>query len=470
MAAALALALAAAPAQAGGPSEEELKAGIDRVVGRPAFAAALWGIEVRSLRTGRVLYALDAEKNLKPASTVKLVTSAAALDALGPDARFRTTVESAGRLDALGRILGDVYLVGRGDPGLTSAAFEQLADALRASGVVHIEGRLIGHEGAFEGERRGADWTWEDLVWSYGAEISALSFNDNRVELSVGPGERVGDPVVVDGRPSSSYYQVLSTATTAAPGGESDLTLVRAPGSNLIRLSGTHPSGAPPERLGVALEDPARFATTVFAEMLQARGIGVAGAVSTTSEPLPDGVRVLAARDSEPLSELLKEVNKRSQNLHAELLLRLVGWRVKGAGSLMAGQEAVRDFLAREHVRSESWSLQDGSGLSRSDILSASGLVDLLAAMDRHPHAAPFRESLAVAGRDGILANRMRGTRAEGRILAKTGSMRHVNAIAGYAQAEGGDRLAFAILLNHHTLPSREATAAIDAIAGLLVE
>ena len=163
-------------------------------------------------------------------------------------------------------------------------------------------------------------------------------------------------------------------------------------------------------------------------------------------------------------------MNKRSQNLHSELLLRLVGWRVKGAGSLEAGQAAVRDFLARQHVRYESWSLQDGSGLSRSDILSASGLVDLLAAMDRHPHAAAFRDSLAVAGRDGILANRMRGTRAEGRVLAKTGTLRHVNAIAGYAQAEGGERLAFAILLNHHTLSAREATAALYAITGQLVE
>jgi D-alanyl-D-alanine carboxypeptidase/D-alanyl-D-alanine-endopeptidase (penicillin-binding protein 4) len=189
--------------------------------------------------------------------------------------------------------------------------------------------------------------------------------------------------------------------------------------------------------------------------------------VSTTSEPLPAGARVLAARDSEPLAELLQDVNKRSQNLHSELLLRLVGWRVKGAGSLAAGQAAVRDFLARQRVRYESWSLQDGSGLSRSDILSASGLVDLLAAMDRHPHAAAFRDSLAVAGRDGLLANRLRG--AEGRILAKTGSLRHVNALAGYAQARDGERLAFAILLNHHTLPAREATEAIDAVAALLV-
>lgn len=475
---ALALALGVALAEAAAPSAGELKLGIERILGRPAFAAALWGIEVRSLRTGRVLYACNAEKNLKPASTLKLVTSAAALDAFGPDARFRTTLETAGRLDALGRILGDVYLVGRGDPGLTASggdggsptAFEVLADTLRASGVTRIEGRLIGHEGLFEGERRGADWSWEDLVWSYGAEVSALSFNDNRVELAVGPGERLGDPVVVERRPASSYYQVVSSATTAAAGGESDLTLVRAPGSNLIRLSGTHPAGTQPETLAVALEDPALFATTVFAEVLEGKGISIAGPLGTSSEPLPAGARVLAAHDSQPLGELVKAVNKPSQNLHAELLLRLLGARVKGVGSALAGQEAVRDFLDRLRVRSESWALQDGSGLSRSDILSPAGLVDLLAAMDRHRYAAVFRDSLAVAGLDGTLANRMRGTRAEGRIFAKTGTLRHVNALAGYAQAGAGERLAFAIVLNYHTLPSRDATAAIDAIAALLVE
>jgi D-alanyl-D-alanine carboxypeptidase/D-alanyl-D-alanine-endopeptidase (penicillin-binding protein 4) len=472
---ALALALGAAGAAATS-SADALQRGIERILERPAFAAALWGIEVRSLSSGRVLYARDAGKNLKPGSTVKLVTSAAVLDALGPEARLRTTVETAGPVDPLGRILGDVYLVGRGDPGLAAgvsatgapAAFEQLADALRAAGISRIEGRLVGHEGTFSGERRGADWSWEDLVWSYGAEVSALSFNDNRVELRVAAGTRSGDPLLVEARPASSYYQLVSTATTSAPGVESDLRLERAAGANLIRLSGTHPAGAAPELLSVALEDPARYAVAVFAEVLRARGITLAGPLAASSEPLPPGTRVLAARDSEPLAELLKAVNKRSNNLHAELLLRQLGVRAKGVGSVEAGLEAERDFLARLQVRSESWALLDGSGLSGSDLLSAAGLVDLLAAMDRHPHAAAFRASLAVAGRDGLLANRLR--EAEGRILAKTGSLRHVNALAGYAQARDGERLAFAILLNHHTLPWREATEAIDAVAALLAD
>ena len=222
-----ALVLAAAvPALAREPSPAALKRSIDAIVDRPAWAPAFWGIEVRDLRGGRVLYARNAGKNLKPASTMKVVTTAAILDALGPDERLRTTVETAARTDSFGRVLGDVYLVGRGDANLSgrfsdgriTAAFEELADALRASGVRRIEGRLVGHEGLFSGDRRGEDWSWEDLVWWYGAEVSALSFNDNCADLTVLAGERAGDPVRVERAPVSSYYSVLSTAVTSAAG------------------------------------------------------------------------------------------------------------------------------------------------------------------------------------------------------------------------------------------------------------
>jgi D-alanyl-D-alanine carboxypeptidase/D-alanyl-D-alanine-endopeptidase (penicillin-binding protein 4) len=475
---AIAVALAFTPADAAAASAGRLRKGIEKVLARPAFAPAWWGIEVRGLASGKVLYSRNAARNVKPASTLKLVTTAAVLDAFGPDARLRTSVETAGRLDGLGRILGDVYLVGRGDPtlgrrpdgGRPTATFEELVDALRAAGIRRVEGRLVGWEGLFAGERRGADWTWEDLVWSYGAEISALSFNGNSGDLLIGPGERPGDPLVVDRSPASSYFHVVSTATTSAAGSEARLTLFRAPGGNLVRLSGTLPAGRPAETRSVALEDPARYAASVFGEVLEKGGIGVAGPVETSSEPLPADLRVLAFHDSEPLAEMLRTVNKESRNLDAEMLLRQLGARVNGEGSAEAGLAAVRAFLARAGVRSDAWSLQDGSGLSRSDTVSAAGLVELLAAMDKHRHALAFRESLAVAGVDGTLEDRMKGTPAQGRILAKTGSLRHVNALAGYAFPRSGERLAFAVVVNHHSLPGREAAAAIDAICALLVE
>lgn len=472
----LAAVLAPAPLLGREPAPEALRRGIESVIDRPAFSAALWGVEVRSLTSGRVLFARNPGKDFTPASTLKLLTTAAVLDAFAPEERLRTTLESAGRLDGSGRLIGDVFLVGRGDPNLSgrfsdgriTAAFEELADALVAAGVRRIEGRLVGHEGLFKGDRRGADWPWDDLVWWYGAEVSALSFNDNCADLKAFAGERLGDPLVIERSPVSSYYQVQSSATTAAAGTKSDLTLTREAGGNLIRISGTHPQGEPWQG-NVALEDPARYAATVFAEVLERKGVRLEGDVATSSEALPAGLRVLALHESPPMSEMLKAVNKRSQNLHAEMLLRLLGARVQGEGSVAAGHAAIGDFLERVGVAAEPEALRDASGLSPSDLLRPHEIVNLLAAMERHPRAQAFRDSLPIAGVDGSLKNRFKGTPAEGRVLAKTGSIRNVNALAGYATRRDGERLAFSIVVNHFTGPSRDATAAIDAIVGVLL-
>jgi serine-type D-Ala-D-Ala carboxypeptidase/endopeptidase (penicillin-binding protein 4) len=467
-------AMAASPAEAA--DKPRLPRALDAIVDAPRFAHSWWGIEVRSLRSGAVLYARNAQRNVKPASTLKLVTTAAALDAFGPDARIRTTVETTGRLDAVGRILGDVYLVGRGDPNLSgrfnegrpTAIFEDMADALRQQGVRRIEGRLVGHEGLFAGDRRGEDWSWGDLVWGYGAEVSALSFNDNVAVLTVTPGEREGDPILVDRVPASAAFSVTSSAVSGPRGGARELVLKRDFGANRIRLSGAFPAGSGPQTLTVAIEDPARYAATVFAEVLAAKGIAVAGGVETSSLPLPAGTRVLAAHDSEPLAEIIKVVNKESQNLHTEILLRLLGARASGQGTVETGRAVVEEFLRRLGVDHESWAMQDASGLSRSDLVTPHGMATLLAGMDRHRFAAAFRDSLPIAGVDGTLATRMAQAPARGNVVAKTGSIRTVNALGGYVTSRSGERFVFYGAVNHHTASSSESVGALDAIASLL--
>jgi PBP4 family serine-type D-alanyl-D-alanine carboxypeptidase len=237
----------------------------------------------------------------------------------------------------------------------------------------------------------------------------------------------------------------------------------------VFRLSGTVPLNGPPWQGSVAIENPALYAASVFAEVLQARGIVVAGAVETSTAALPAGLRVLAAHESPPLAQMLEAINKPSQNLHAEMMLRLVGARVKAEGSAEAGLHAVEDFLRRLRVDTASWSLHDGSGLSRTNLVTPHGLVDLLVAMDRHPHRAAYQASLPVAGVDGTLENRMRGTPAEGRVRAKTGTLTQVNALAGYAANADGDRFVFAIVLNHQTAGSSAGVAAIDAVVNAVV-
>ena len=474
--AALVLAFSVSVPVAAAEKPATLQRRIDAILDRPALAPAFWGVEVRSTRSGRILYARNAEKNFKPASTLKVVTTAAALDAFGPDARFRTTVETAGRLDDKGMIVGDIYLVGGGDPNLSgrftqgraTVPFEQLASQMAAAGVRRVEGRVIGHEGLFAGDRRGEDWSRGDLVWCYGAEVSALSLNDNCVDVTAAPAEREGDPVVVAASPRSSYYRIVSSATTSARGTPAELRVERDPGGNLIRLSGTQPVGQKPWQGSIALEDPARYAATVFREVLAASGIVVTGDVDTLSAPLPAARRTLATLESAPVSELIGTINKTSQNLHTEMMLRLLGARRGGVGTQESGREAVEEFLLRMGVRPETWQLQDASGLSRSDLVSPHEMVSLLAAMDRHPHAAVFRASLPIAGVDGTLDSRMKGTAAEGRVQAKTGTIRNVNALAGYATTRSGERLAFYAVVNHHTAEGSDAVAALDALAALL--
>ena len=476
-AAAVLLSFAAAASPAASAADKlHLQRGLDAIVDAPRFAHAWWGVEVRSLRSGAIVYARNAERNVKPASTLKLVTTAAALDALGADARIRTTVETPGRLDGLGRIVGDVYLVGRGDPNLSgrftegrpTAVFEDMAEALRQQGVRRIEGRLVGHDGLFSGDRRGEDWSWGDLVWGYGAEVSALSFNDNVAAITVTPGEREGDPIAVDRVPASAAYEVTSTAVSGPRGGARELVLKRDFGANLIRLSGALPAGSGPQTLTVAIEDPARYAATVFGEVLAAKGIVVVGDVATSAEPLPAGMRVLAAHDSEPLAEIVKVVNKESQNLHTEMLLRLLGAKAKGEGTVENGHAAVEEFLRRLGVDPESWAMQDASGLSRSDLVTAHGMAGLLSGMERHRFAAAFRDSLPIAGVDGTLETRMSTPPARGNVVAKTGTIRFVNALGGYVTSRSGERFVFYAAVNHHTGPSSESVAALDAIASLL--
>jgi len=203
----------------------------------------------------------------------------------------------------------------------------------------------------------------------------------------------------------------------------------------------------------------------VFGEVLEAKGIVVMGGVATSSDPLPAAARVLAAHDGAPMARLIEEVNKESQNLHAELLLRLLGQHAFGEGTTERGLEALDEFLARLDVPRAGWGLKDGSGLSHTNVLTPRGLVTLLVAMDRHPQDAAFKASLAVAGVDGILEERMRGTPAEGRVTAKTGALQRVNALAGYVTTIGDERLAFAILVNNQVKLSGTTKAAIDDIA-----
>ncbi len=468
--------LAAAAPPAGGAAQSRTSRAVARALQTSAFKGAIVAVSVREASSGRTVYARSADISMTPASTLKLATTAAALDAYGPDARFRTTLEAAARPSESGGLSGDLYLVAGGDPSLSRelearpefGVFELLADALMGAGVRRVDGALIACDGIFAKDRRGQDWTWEDLVWWYGAEAAALTFADGAANLKIGPGPEPGAPLMIERHPASAYYRVESEGVTCGDSLTPGITLDRPLGGNVIKLNGCLPAGWPILEKWVALEDPVRYAATVMGEALKAKGIDVVAGVGTCEAP-PAGLSVLATYEGAPMAEILKDVNKPSHNVRAEMLLRLLGRKAKGEGSAKAGTDAVREFLKAQGVDVSTWDLQDGSGLSRTDLVTASGVTELLVAMRRHAHATAFRDSLPVSGLDGTLKTRLGGRRTAGRIVAKTGRVRHTAALAGYATPRRGEELAFAIFVNHATAPMGEVQDAIDAVAAAIV-
>ncbi|MBK5254767.1 MAG: D-alanyl-D-alanine carboxypeptidase/D-alanyl-D-alanine-endopeptidase [Vicinamibacteria bacterium] len=456
---------------------DHLTQAINEILKREVFGPATVAIDIRDLETGRVVFERNATLNVKPASTMKLFTTAALLDAEGQGTvPAPTSVETAGRLDAFGRVLGDVYLIGRGDPNLSDRSewrggkgpFDQLANDIHDAGITRIEGRLIGYDGLFTDQAIPENWTADDLLWSYGATVSSLTAFDGALRLRLGPGEREGEPTLLTVEPLTAFIDVENRTRTSAEGSRASISLSRALGSRHVIIEGTLPRLGAAWTGAVAAPEPSLFATTLFAEALARRGVIVRDGARISRDPLPESLRPLASVRGPEVAEQIRIVNKESQNLHAEVLLRRLGLGVFKDASVEASLRGLALFLKRLGVRSEGTAMYDGSGLSRSALVTARAEVDLLVAMATHPLAKAFKDSLPIGGTDGTLKRRMKGTEAEGRVFAKTGSIAHVNALAGYVDSTSGRHLAFSIIVNHHTRPSKEATDAMDAICSLL--
>jgi D-alanyl-D-alanine carboxypeptidase/D-alanyl-D-alanine-endopeptidase (penicillin-binding protein 4) len=453
----------------------------------------LWGIHIVNLTTGQAVFGYQQDRFFVPASTAKLFSSALALERLGPGYRFTTSILSALKPDANGRLSGDLRLAGGGDPTLSGRAYpykkdaasgsplgaiEGLASAVVAQGVKRVEGDIVGDDTAYVWEPYPEGRSQEDAVWDYGAPVSALTVNDNRISLVVRPGRRAGDPAQIRISPALEYFAIENRVVTTA-GGRSDVQVARSNGSRQLRVWGTIPAGAASEGLSLAVDDPAQFAATALWDALVRRGVEIAGKpvalhrLPGEAAPPGKGAPVsgfeMVRRYSPPLADILTVVNKESQNLHAELLLDEVG-RVRGReGSRAAGLELLGRFLAEAGVPLDEVQLVDASGLSVLDMVTPRAMTRLLAYMDRSENRAAWIESLAVAGEEGTLSQRFTEDPAAKRIRAKTGTLTHVSAIGGYARTASGDTLAFSILVNNHTAPASEVRAVIDRICMLLV-
>lgn len=464
---------------------------IDKILAQSDARRGSWGIDVVELENAKPLYQRDAGQLFIPASNMKMFTTAAALEKLGPGYKFHTTVESDAAPDVQGRV-ANLYLVGRGDPDLGPRTFpyiyhglaqpadaflQEMADQVKARGVHEITGNLIADDTYFVDQPFAPNWAADDLEWGYGAPVTALAFNDNQLTLDLKPAAKVGDPAAASLSPIADYYLVKNRVVTGAKGTEADYHLERRPGSMEIDLWGQIPVDGGEQVDTVSIADPPRLAAELFRAALGARGIQVDGSIEVRSispleavtspspAPQPAPRVVLADHASPTLSEAIKVVNKESQNLHAEMLLRTLGRTADHPGSLESGLSVLTNFLNQQvGILSGEIFLSDGSGLSRQDLVAPEAAVKLLVYMAHSPNFQAYFDSLPVSGVDGTLAHRFLGTEVKGRIHAKTGSVEHVNTLSGYMDLPSGKRLAFSIMTNNHPLPNKVGQQTLDAI------
>jgi serine-type D-Ala-D-Ala carboxypeptidase/endopeptidase (penicillin-binding protein 4) len=456
---ALVLALAPLPAIAQEGLQQRVEARLAQAGPGTRFGLVVAGED------GRELVAIAPDARFIPASNTKMFTTAAAFLTLTgldrPDAAGGATV----RLES-----GDVVLEGHGDARLSSAAdcaancLAALADAVAAR--TRRVRNVIGDDSYFPDQRWSPGMSWNNIGTRSGTAVSALSLDDNELPLRVTP--------TAPGRPPSldlpAYFTVDNRALTVAAGGVTNLDFERMPSSTIVRLTGTIAIGAEPELLRLGLDDPAHYAAWRLRALLEARGVRVTGAVAArhrSTGPAPPA-EPLARLAPPPLGQDITVINKVSQNLHAELLLRRLG-RVTGTGAIADGLAVVRAMLERAGLRRADYDFSDGSGMSTYNRLSPRGVVRFLRWVAAQPWGAAWRATLAVGGVDGTLARRFRGTALESRLFAKTGGLNATAALSGYLIARSGRTLTFSLYAND--IPDgASATAAMDAALLLIAE
>jgi PBP4 family serine-type D-alanyl-D-alanine carboxypeptidase len=464
---ALWLSLAAGPGFAA--EESALQGKIDAAL-RKLGPYALAAVRVVSPARGQVLYERNADLSMNPASNMKLFTSAAAMAKLGPDYRFTTRVLAERTPDEKGVLNGDLILQGGGDPVLETPHLEKLADALKAQGLRRVTGSLRADDYRFDAERLGIAWNSDDEPYYYSAQISALGLNRNVIQVDVAPGKSVGDPVTIKLKPVDGYVAVECRATTGADGSKASIQVSRKRAQNVVLIAGTLPLGGRAViDEEVTMEEPELYAAHVFRTLLADRGIRLDGEIQR--QPSPADAVELATNESIPLSQILSLLNKPSDNLIAEMLLKEIGYACKKSGDAGVGSEVVEGWLKEIGLDTGGVRINDGSGLSRMDLVTSRAVSDLLLWVDRQPWREAYVRSLPLAGVDGTLRSRLKGTPAEKNLSAKTGSLAHVTALGGYITSRGGESLVFSVLINNFPgSVARGAKPVEDKIALALAE
>ena len=468
------------------PLRGSLERRLTTLLDEPPFNRATWNVYVQDDR-GRVLSNRNGDRFSVPASNTKLVVSATAAVLLPVDYRVRTSVYANGTVSE-GVLNGDLVLYGRGDPTWSERCFgidtlapgacdstwtavDAIADSIRAHGVRRITGHIVGDGSYFEPQTVHWNWGSYDLNWWYAAPVSALGFHDNSVDFQITPGAAVDQPPKITWNPDLGMIGFENRARTGPADSGSTIgdNFFRVPGTLDIWAEGTAALGRSPWIESFALPDPNLYAARALAAALQKKGVSIEGGAASTTDSLAFRTLRLSTPLVEylgrPLPDIIFPILNTSQNWFAEMLLKILGREMAGAGSWEKGLEVEKRFLIDSvKIDSTAFALSDGSGLSAGNLVTPHAFVQLLDYMYRHPKKAPFIAALPHAQQPGSLLRRFAGTPLEGRVLAKTGSIYRVNTLSGYIERADGRRFTFSIQANGHSVPGRQMLAQIDSL------
>ncbi|HQU84114.1 MAG TPA: D-alanyl-D-alanine carboxypeptidase/D-alanyl-D-alanine-endopeptidase [Pyrinomonadaceae bacterium] len=440
------------------PEDVAMCAKVNEYIEKSPSANARWGVIAVSLKDGRVLCSRDGRKLFNPASIQKTLTAIVALDKLGADFRWKTSVYSANQIDSDGTLNGDLVIYGEGAPDFDNDALEKLAVQLQEKGLKRVKGNIVGDDSYFRGDTIGDGWTWNELQWYYGAEASALSINENQAFVNVENGE---------GRANTSYLNVTVGKPTPINNANRNANyeaggIKRGLDNNEFYVWGnTNSFGA-----RVSVHNPAGLVAKNLRESLEKKGITFDGETMTRSWRSADALDVskaqeLASVESQTLGEAVRRMNKHSVNIIAELLLRTIGKKFgteipdgvqlpqNVRGDDISGAAYVRKWLLEHKIAADEVQISDGSGLSRLDFVTPEIFARAFIYAAQNKFAEAFTNSLPIGGTDGTLGGRF--GKVKGRVLAKTGTISFVNSLTGYAQKKDGEIITFAVIVNNET-------------------
>lgn len=453
---------------------KELGKQIDDIFNDPNFNNANWGVVIQSLETGEFIYKRNEEKLFMPASNMKLFTTAAGLFLLTPEYQFKTHLYINGEID--GTVLyGDLIVRGTGDPAISGRfyngdilkVFNDWADSLISFGIDEIYGNIIGDDNAFDNLLLGSGWAWDYETYWYAAPISAISYNDNCIDITITP-TMSGDKSKITLAPDTRYVTIVNNILTGPEDSVEDISFYRERGTNVITLNGTKPEKSDARKIFVTVNNPTQYAMVVLKEVLERKGIVIRGYAADIDDIDIEidylNLTYLMTHHSTQLNNIVRVINKSSQNLFSELILKAIGYEIFGYGTIENGVRAAKEIYAEMGINPENLIMADGSGLSRLNLVTPKQLTTLLGYIYKSDLFVPFFNSLPIAGIDGSLGTRMKNTRAENNARAKTGYIGGVRSLSGYVYTGDYEPIAFSMIVNNFTVPLKLADNIQDLV------